>query len=39
MIVATFGGAWLIHELIPLKVPMIQPLFEIKRTKTIADKM
>lgn len=38
LIVVTFGGSWLIYELIILKVPMIQPLFGVKRKSTIASK-
>ncbi|SEJ67325.1 Acyltransferase family protein [Cyclobacterium xiamenense] len=38
MIVATFGGSWLIYEFIILKIPIIQPLFGVKRIKTIANK-
>lgn len=37
MIIVTFGGSWLIYEFIILKFPTIQPLFGVKRLKTIAN--
>ena len=38
LVVVTFGGSWLLYELIILRVPVIQPLFGVKRVKTIAGK-
>lgn len=37
MIVVTFGGSWLIYELIVLKAPVLMPLFGVKKDKTIAN--
>lgn len=33
MMIATIGGSWFIYEFIILKVPLIQPLFGVKRIK------
>lgn len=33
MILITFGGSWLLYELIIVKIPILQPLFGVKKRK------